>query len=99
MLLSLTSDNGKEFADRELVETQLQIPFFFATPYHSRERPSNENCNRCVRKHLPKRFDFTNVPEEYFEKIEHMINNKPRKIHNYRTPFEVHYNKKTRLLS
>jgi len=97
--LSLTSDNGKEFADRELVETQLQIPFYFATPYHSRERPSNENCNRCIRKHLNKKLDFTNVPEEYFEKIEYMINNKPRKIHNYRTPFEVHYHKKTRLLS
>lgn len=99
ILLSLTSDNGKEFADRELVETHLQTPFFFATPYHSRERPSNENCNRCVRKFLPKRFDFTNVPEEYFEKIEYMINNKPRKIHNYRTPFEVHYSQRTRLLS
>lgn len=98
-VFSLTSDNGKEFADRELVEAHLQTPFYFANPYHSWERWTNENGNRCIRKFLPKKFDFSNVPEKYFQKIEHMINNKPRKIHNYRTPFEVHYAKKTSLFS
>lgn len=98
-VLSLTSDNGKEFADRELVEANLQTPFYFANPYHSWERGTNENGNRCIRKFLPKKFDFSNVPEDYFLKIEHMLNNKPRKILNYRTPFEVHYAKKNRLFS
>jgi IS30 family transposase len=97
-ILSITPDNGTEFADRELTELYLQTPIYFATPYHSRERGTNENGNRCVRKYVPKKFDFSNVSDETFEKIEKKLNNKPRKILNYRTPFEVHYRKKTRLL-
>lgn len=94
---SITSDNGTEFADRELVEAYLNIPFFFANPYHSRERATNENGNRCIRKHIPKKLDFSHVSDETFAKIEHMLNHKPRKILNYRTPYEVHRNQETSL--
>jgi len=98
-ILSITPDNGTEFADRELAEFHLQTPIYFATPYHSWERWTNENGNRCVRKYIPKKFDFSNVSDETFGKIENMLNNKPRKILNYRTPFEVHYRKKTHLFT
>jgi IS30 family transposase len=94
---SITSDNGTEFNDREITESHLQVPIYFATPYHSRERGTNENGNRCIRKHIPKKLDFSHVSDETFQKIEHMLNHKPRKILNYRTPFEVHYNIRTKL--
>ena len=92
---TMTADNGKEFSDWELTEMMLQVPIYFARPYHSWERGTNENGNRCIRKRVPKRKDFSAITEEEVSKIEHMINNKPRKIFNYRTPFEVHYWKKT----
>lgn len=98
-ILSITSDNGKEFSDWELAEMELQIPIYFARPYHSWERWTNENGNRCIRKRVPKKKDFSDITEEEVSKIEHMINNKPRKIFNYRTPFEVHYWKKTHFFS
>ena len=94
-ILSITSDNWKEFSDWELTEMELQVPIYFARPYHSRERWTNENGNRCIRKRVPKKKDFSAITEEEVSNIEYMINNKPRKIFNYRTPFEVHYWKKT----
>jgi IS30 family transposase len=89
---TITSDNGKEFADRELIAYSLWVWFYFANPYHSRERWTNENVNRCIRKHLPKWTLFEEYDETAIEKIEHMINNKPRKILNYRTPTEELFN-------
>jgi IS30 family transposase len=94
-----TSDNWVEFGDWELVEAQLKIQIYFATAYHSWERWTNENGNRCIRKQLPKKFNFSWVTKEEYAKIEHMLNHKPRKILNYRTPFEVHFRRKTRLIS
>jgi len=96
---SITADNGLEFADRELTELYLQIPFIFANPYHSWERWTNENGNRCLRKHIPKKMDFSNLSDATVSEIEKKLNSKPRKIHNYRTPFEVHYHKKTQFFS
>lgn len=98
-ILSITSDNGVEFSDWELAEVRLKVPIYFARPYHSWERWTNENGNRCIRKRVPKKKDFSTITEEEVSKIEYMLNNKPRKIFNYRTPFEVHYWKKTKLLS
>ena len=52
---TMTSDNGTEFHDYESVETAARVQFFFATPYHSWERGSNENFNGLLRQYLPKR--------------------------------------------
>lgn len=92
---TITSDNGKEFADRELVAYRLWVWFYFANPYHSRERWTNENVNRCIRKHLPKWTVFEDYEEEAIEKIQQMINNKPRKILDYHTPKEQLFESKT----
>lgn len=54
-IFSITSDNGKEFSDWELAEMELQVPIYFARPYHSWERWTNENWNRCIRKRVPKK--------------------------------------------
>lgn len=89
---TITSDNGKEFGDWKRVREELGVWFYFARPYHSWERWSNENGNRCIRKWLPKWTAFEGMSEKEIAKIERKINNKPRKLLEYRTPYEVFYN-------
>ena len=57
LLHTATSDNGKEFADHQLIARKLQLDFFFAKPYHSWERGSNENLNGLIRQYIPKKTD------------------------------------------
>jgi IS30 family transposase len=57
LLHTATSDNGKEFADHQLIDRKPQIDFFFAKPYHSWERGSNENLNGLIRQYIPKKTD------------------------------------------
>lgn len=92
---TITADNGKEFWDWRRVKEELGVWFYFARPYHSWERWSNENANRCIRKWLPKWTAFEWLNDEDIAKIERMINNKPRKLLNYRTPYEVFHNTST----
>lgn len=89
---TITADNGKEFGDRKRARDVLWVWFYFAMPYHSWERWSNENGNRCIRKWLPKGTSFESLKDEEVEKIEKMLNNKPRKLLQYRTPYEVFHN-------
>ena len=60
-VLTLTSDNGKEFANHEKISKTLDAPFYFCTPYHSWERGLNENTNGLVRQYFPKGMDFSTL--------------------------------------
>ncbi|MEO8418530.1 MAG: IS30 family transposase [Methylophilaceae bacterium] len=51
---TITSDNGREFARHEEIAKQLQADFYFAHPYASWERSTNENTNRLIRQYFPK---------------------------------------------
>ena len=64
-LHTITSDNGKEFAAHQKVAKQLNIDYFFAKPYSSWQRGSNENFNRLVRQYIPKKVDFDCIPTDY----------------------------------
>lgn len=86
---TITADNGKEFAYHELVAAALDAKFFFSTPYHSWERGLNEHTNGLIRQYLPKGSSLTNVTQENLNKIEFLLNNRPRKVLNYATPIEV----------
>lgn len=86
---TITSDNGKEFSDWEVVAHRLKAWFYFAWTYRSRERWTNENGNRCIRKHLPKWFEFETLTDNDIENLEKKLNMKPRKILNYRSPSEI----------
>lgn len=86
---TITSDNGREFADHISVTEQLSVPFFFATPYHSWERGSNENLNGLVRQYIPKKTDLSTISEDYIKEVETILNNRPRKRYNYETPIFV----------
>jgi len=90
-LLTLTLDNGKEFTEFKKLEKLLGIDVYFADPYCSCQRGTNENTNALLRRFFPKGTDFTTLNNAELQKKVSMINNRPRKILNYRTPSEVYY--------
>lgn len=91
-LHTITYDNGKEFAHHEEVAHQLNTDCYFANPYSSWERGLNENHNGLIRQYLPKSLPFDKVTDAKVRKIQEKLNNRPKKILNYKTPLEV-YNK------
>jgi transposase, IS30 family len=88
-VLTLTSDNGKEFAAHEKISEKLDAAFYFCTPYHSWERGLNENTNGLVRQYFPKGMDFSTLTPEDVQRVEDLLNNRPRKTLNYYSPNEV----------
>jgi IS30 family transposase len=86
---TITSDNGKEFAAHEMVASQLNVDYYFAHPYHSWERGSNENLNGLIRQYIPKKTSFINLTNEFIKSIEIKLNNRPRKRYNFETPIFV----------
>lgn len=86
LLHTVTSDNGKEFADHQQIASKLKLDFFFAKPYRSWERGSNENLNGLVRQYIPKQTDFDTLSDEFIQHVQDQINNRPRKRFNFDTP-------------
>lgn len=86
---SITFDNGKEFAQHEYIARKLNTNIYFAHPYHSWERGTNENTNRLIRQYLPKSRRLDTLTEEEVQYIEDSLNNRPRKVLGFRTPLEV----------
>lgn len=89
---TITSDNGKEFANHTKIAEQLNIDYFFAKPYHSWERGANENLNGLVRQYFPKKTNFDLIQQSQVKRAEEILNNRPRKRYNYLTPNEVFVN-------
>ena len=86
---TITFDNGPENKDWKSVETKLPSECFFANPYHSWERGTNENTNGLIREYFPKKTDFTTIPEELIAAVEYKLNTRPRKRLNYLSPLEA----------
>ena len=86
---TLTLDNGSENAGHENITESINVKCFFAHPYASWERGTNENTNGLIRWYLPKGTDFSKIPAEQIALIESLINNRPRKCLGYKTPIEV----------
>lgn len=89
---TLTSDNGKEFARHEEMAQSLDADFYFARPYASWERGTNENMNGLIRQYFPKQCDFRAVTDDKIRQAMERLNNRPRKCLGYRTPNEVFFN-------
>lgn len=87
--LSITYDNGSEFSGFETVEEQTGMTAYFAFPYHSWERGTNENTNGLMRQFFPKKSRFDNITKERLDEVVKLINNRPRKRLKYLTPHEV----------
>lgn len=88
---TLTLDNGMEFTDHEKVTRATGVSVFFADPYASWQRGSNENTNMLLRGYLPKRCDISDLSQEELDDIAEELNNRPRKRLGFRTPNEVYY--------
>lgn len=88
-LHTITSDNGKEFAGHIEIAKQLDIDYYFATPYHSWERGANENLNGLVRQYFPKGSSFVDIEPEKVIEIQNKLNDRPRKRFGYKSPNEV----------
>lgn len=86
--LSLTLDNGKEFARHEDIALNTHMDVFFARPYHSWERGTNENMNGLIRRLYPKKSSFAGIGEAQLKRIDRFLNDRPRKCLGWMTPRE-----------
>lgn len=86
---TVTYDNGVQFAEHETLERDLKLPVYFAHPYHSWERGTNENTNGLLRQFLPKRSPFAGLRQRTLDGYVKLINDRPRKRLDYQTPEEV----------
>ena len=86
---TLTTDNGKEFACHKDLTRLLGVAVYFAHPYSSWQRGTNENTNGLLRQYVPKKMDFSQLTDWQLASYVWQLNNRPRKCLNYRTPAEV----------
>lgn len=92
LVLSITADNGKEFAMHKYISEKLDTDFYFAHPYSSWERGLNEYTNKLIRQYIPKKTDFNQVNYQYINLITNKLNSRPRKSLDYRSPGLVFLN-------
>ncbi len=86
---TITLDNGTENTLHEEITAEIGAICYFAKPYASWQRGTNEQTNGMVRWYLPRGTDFRNISNEQIAEIESRINNRPRKCLKYKTPLEV----------
>ncbi len=86
---TLTLDNGTENSRHEDITKAIGTRCYFARPYASWQRGSNEQVNGLVRRYFPKGTDFSKITDEQVARVELIINNRPRKCLGYKTPLEI----------
>jgi transposase, IS30 family len=94
---TITSDNGREFAGHEEIANRLKADFYFAHPYSSWERGTNENTNGLIRQYFPKSRDFTTITQQEIDTAMERLNNRPRKRLGYKTPNQVFFKSRVAL--
>lgn len=87
---TVTADNGTEFHGYESIERRTGAAFYFAKPYHSWERGSNENANGLIRQYLPKGESMAGLSQHQCNAIARKLNTRPRKRLGFRTPLECY---------
>ena len=88
---TLTSDNGKEFAKHADIAASLNAEVYFAKPYASWQRGLNEHTNGLIRQYFPKKTRFDKITQQDVKKVEMLLNTRPRRILNFKTPTEVFF--------
>ena len=89
LLHSITTDNGSEFAKFKTIERSLKTPVYFAHPYQSWDKPHIEYLNKLLRQFIPKSSTFEDLTDADLRRFQNLLNNRPRKNLNYKTPNEV----------
>ncbi len=90
---TITADNGKEFAKHEYISRHLNADVYFAHPYSSWERGTNENTNGLIRQYLPKSRNLKTVTPDEELMVMDRLNFRPRKCLAWKTPFQVLFEK------
>lgn len=85
---TMTYDNGVEMANHKWLTSNTGMDVYFAHPYSSWERGTNENTNGLIRRFFPKGTDFNNITLKQIKEAEYSLNNRPRKVLGYKTPAE-----------
>lgn len=88
---TITSDNGKKSSDHGQIAKRLQADFYFAHPYASWERGTNENTNGLIRQYFSKNRDFTTITQQEIDIAMERLNNRTRKRLGFRTPSQVFF--------
>jgi IS30 family transposase len=88
---TMTFDNGLEFADHTFFGDCLHAKVYFAHPYHSWERGTNENTNGLLRQFFPKKKSFKGMSQADVDEAVFLLNHRPRKCLQWRTPHEVFF--------
>jgi IS30 family transposase len=88
---TMTLDNGIEFSAWESTEKKTNMTIYFAYPYHSWERGTNENTNGLLRQYFPKKYDFNLITDSELSYIVKKLNDRPRKRLKYKTPKDIFF--------
>lgn len=86
---SVSLDNGSEFSEFHTMEQELNAPVYFAEPHKPWQRGTNENTNDLLRFFFPKGFDFRTITQDTVDSVVDLINNRPRKCLDWKSPNEV----------
>jgi len=89
MLKTFTVDRGLEFTDWQRVENELNVKVYFCDPYSPFQRGTNENTNGLVRQFFPRRTILTEFDQDFVDYVQSLINNRPRKCLNWRSPSQL----------
>ncbi|MBU3071771.1 IS30 family transposase [Aestuariicella sp. G3-2] len=96
---TITFDNGLEFAEHEEIARGLDADIYFAHPYASWQRGTNENTNGLIRQYFPKGTDFNDVTDDEVQAVMDRLNNRPRKTRGCRSPNELFMGQRVDLLA
>ena len=86
---SLTYDNGQEMAEHKLFTKNTRIQVYFAHPHSPWERGTSENTNDLLRQFFPRGTNFKKVSLKQINRVQNLLNDRPRKVLNFSTPHEV----------
>ena len=89
--MTVTCDNGKEFALHEEISSELRADWYFAHPYHLWERELSKNTNGLIRQYFPKGMDFAELTQEDANRAMDKLNNRPRECLGFKTPNQVFF--------
>lgn len=90
-VLTITVDNGKEFAFHQKIALALEADVYFTHPYHAWERGLNENTNGLIRQYFPKNSDLKTINLNRVRFVQNILNKKPGKSLNFKTPYELFF--------
>ena len=94
-VLTITTDNGLEFAQHEMISKKIGAAIYFADPYSSWQKGAIENANGLIRQYIPKSTDFSTLTQQQIIEYETKINNRPRERLGFKTPYECYYGQNT----